>query len=100
MIGLVCRHCGSNQLQKNGRTATGQQKYHCKQCNCYGTLDTKDQQRAEQKCLVERLHLERLSQRAIARVTGMSRSTIIKILKKSSTTDCDNYRAFQRTANS
>jgi hypothetical protein len=33
-------------------------------------------------------------------VTGMSRSTIIKILKKSSTTDCDNYRAFQRTANS
>jgi hypothetical protein len=79
MITLRCRHCGSNQLQKNGHTASNQQKYPCKQGNFYGTLDTKDQQRAAQYRLVDRLHLERLSQRAIARVTGMSRSTIIKI---------------------
>jgi len=94
MIAITCRRCGSNQLQKNGHTSSHQQKYHCKQCDVFGTLDTKDAQRAEQRRVVERLHLERLSQRAIARVTGMSRSTIIKILKKSLQTDCGDHRAF------
>jgi transcriptional regulator of acetoin/glycerol metabolism len=41
-------------------------------------------ERATKEALVEKLHLERVSQRGIARVTGMSRSTIIKRLKKSS----------------
>jgi DNA invertase Pin-like site-specific DNA recombinase len=36
---------------------------------------------------VEKLHLERLSQRAIARATGMSRMTVAAILKKSLDTD-------------
>jgi len=83
VITMVCRHCGSNLLQKNGRTPTGQQKFHCKHCHFYGTLDTKDQERAAKRHLVDQLHLERLSQRAIARITGVSRSTIIKGLKKS-----------------
>ena len=83
MIAIRCRRCGSVNLRKNGRTATGQQKFHCKDCNAYGTLDTKDQERAHKRATVEKLALERLSQRAIARTTGMSRMTVAAILKKS-----------------
>ena len=79
MIAITCRRCGSANLRKNGRTATGQQKFHCKGCNAYGTLDTKDQERAHKRATVEKLALERLSQRAIARTTGMSRMTVAAI---------------------
>ena len=84
MIARKCRRCASVNLQRNGHTASGQQKYHCTDCHFYGTLETKDAEREAQRQLVEQLHLERLSQRAIARITGMSRSTIIQILKKKS----------------
>jgi len=63
MIAITCRRCGSTQLRKNGRTASGQQKVHCKTCTFYGTRDTKDEQRHQQRKMVEKLHLERLSQR-------------------------------------
>lgn len=76
MIAMTCRRCGSTHLQKNGHTKTGQQKFHCKDCHLYGTLDTKDHERRQQQRTVEQLHQERLSQRAIARITGMSRNTI------------------------
>ena len=84
MIAITCRRCGSANLRKNGRTASGQQKFHSKGCNAYGTLDTKDQERTQRRATVAKLHLERLSQRAIARTTGMSRMTVAAILKKKS----------------
>jgi len=83
-IGARCWRCGSTNLQKNGHTKTGQQKFHCKDCNFYGTLDTKEDERRHQQQTVERLHQERLSQRAIARITGMSRNTIAALVKKKS----------------
>ncbi len=82
MIKVACRHCGSYDIQKNGRNKYGQQKYHCKACHFYGTLETKEKENEETWRLVEKLQLERLSQRAISRITGISRSTIIKKLKK------------------
>ena len=88
MIALNCRHCGSTDVRKNGRTKTGQQKFHCKGCNFYGTLDTKEQERAQRWATVEKLYLERLSQRAIARSVGMSRNTLSARLKKSPDTNC------------
>ena len=90
MIAITCRRCGSTQLRKNGRTASGQQKFHCKACNYYGTLDTLDQERAQRRATVENLHLERLLQRAIARTVGMSRNTVATILKKTPNTDWRN----------
>ena len=83
MIAMRCPKCGSPELRKNGRTSTGQQKYHCKACHRYGTLDTYEAERERQRHLVEQLHTERVSQRGIARITGLSRTTIIKWLKKS-----------------
>ena len=87
MIAIRCRCCDSVNLRKNGHTPSGQQKFHCKDCHAYGTLDTKEQERAHKQATVEKLHLERLSQRAIARTTGMSRMTVAAILKKSLDTD-------------
>ncbi len=84
MIAIRCPKCGGPQLRKNGRTKTGQQKYHCKTCNSYGTLDTHAAHRQQQRALVEQLHSERVSQRGIARITGLSRMTVIAWLKKSS----------------
>jgi transposase-like protein len=77
---VPCRRCGSLALQRNGHTAAGQQKYHCTTCHFYGTLETEDEARAAQRQLIEKLRREGLSQRAMARITGLSRRTIVKIL--------------------
>lgn len=82
MITVACRRCGSTDLQKNGHTPTGRQKIHCKACHFHSTIDLQTDERAKKMADVERLHHERVSQRGIARVTGVSRSTIIKWLKK------------------
>jgi transposase-like protein len=83
MVTITCRHCDSSNIIRNGRTKSGQQKYYCKACSFCGTLDTKDEERIEKKQLVEKLHREQVSQRGIARITGLSRNTIAKILKQS-----------------
>ena len=77
-----CKKCGSANVKKNGLTAAGRQKYHCKACGVHTTTDDAARERAAKEMLVDKLHLERVSQRGIARLTGMSRSTIIKRLKK------------------
>ena len=82
MITIPCRKCGSPHIQKNGRTNTGAQKYHCRTCGFYGTLETQDARRAECAALVTRLTWERVSQRAIARIAGVSRNTVIALVKK------------------
>jgi len=82
MIAIPCRKCGSPNIEKNGRTKAGVQKYHCRSCHFYGSLTTQDPQRTAPRELVERLHLERVSQHGIARLTGTSRTTIIWMLKK------------------
>lgn len=84
MIAQTCRRCGSTELRKNGRTATGHQKFHCKACNFYGTLDTQTTERARRKELAAQLQLERLSQRAISRTLKMSRRTVARVWEKKS----------------
>jgi transposase-like protein len=84
MTTFQCKKCGSRQVKKNGLTPSGRQKYHCKACGVHTTTDDAARERAAQQALVDQLHLERVSQRGIARLTGMSRSTIIKRLKKRS----------------
>jgi len=81
---LRCKKCSSTNIKKNGLTTAGRQKYHCKTCGVPTTTDDAARERAAKEALVEKLHLERVSQRGIARLTGMSRSTIIQRLKKRS----------------
>jgi transposase-like protein len=82
MAGFTCKHCGSDRVRKNGTTANGRQQYYCHACGVYTTTDARAKEWAAKLDLVERLHHEGLSQRAIARVTGVSRPTIIAYLKK------------------
>jgi len=84
MITINCRICGSANIKKNGHTKSGQQKYHCHGCNFYGTLYTKENDKVAKRKLIEKLHLERVSQRGISRIAKVSRKTISDILKKKS----------------
>ena len=84
MIAYTCPRCQSANLRRNGRTASGQQKFHCKDCDMYGTLDRKDAQRRLREQAAENLLSERLSQRAIARTLRMSRRKVAELIKKKS----------------
>jgi transposase-like protein len=80
---MDCKKCGSTNVVKNGHTSTGQQQYHCRACGVYTVTGERAQHRAAQMETVEQLHRERVSQRGIARMTGVSRPTIIRWLRKS-----------------
>ena len=54
----------------------------CKDCNFSSTLELQDLERRLKEEQVEKLSLERMSQRAIACTTGVSRMTIAKLQKK------------------
>ena len=82
MIGIPCRKCGSINIRKNGRTKDGAQKYHCKDCNFFGTLITQEEKQKEKEELIEKLICERVSQRGIARLAGVSRNRVILLIKK------------------
>ena len=82
MITIICRRCGSDKIRKNGLTKTGRQQIHCRNCNFYSTIELKSSERQFRRQLADRLHSERLSQRAIAGSLKMSRTTIRKKLKK------------------
>ncbi len=68
-----CPRCGSDQVVKNGHIHNGKAKFACKDCR--RQFVEHPQQRlisAETKALIDKLLLERLSQRGIARATGVS----------------------------
>jgi transposase-like protein len=69
----VCPSCGSGQLIKNGSVHHGKPKHQCKNCG-YQFVDnpTKTTVSLETKQLIDRLLLERILLRGIARVTQVS----------------------------
>jgi IS1 family transposase/transposase-like protein len=71
-----CPKCGSRDLVKNGRDYKGDQKYHCKTCRSYGTLNTQRGSAQAVRQQVKRALLERVSLRAIQRLWGVSRPTL------------------------
>lgn len=79
---MECKKCGSTNTVKNGHTLTGQLQYHCRTCGVYTVTGDHARDRAIKMEIVEKLHRERVSQRGIARVTGISRTTMIRWLRK------------------
>jgi len=75
-----CPKCGSTDMVKNGHDYKGAQKYHCKTCRAYGTLDAQVGHSEAEKAQVRRAVLERLSLRALERVFGLSRRTVARWL--------------------
>ena len=79
---LTCGKCGSTALRKNG-SRKGQPKYQCMACRHQALFVPAAVGKAAQYAQVATLLLERVSQRAIVRLTGVSRPTIVKLAKKS-----------------
>lgn len=69
----VCPTCGSEHLIKNGSVHNGKPKHQCKNCGRQFVINpTKTTISKEIKQLIDRLLLERISLRGIARVTQVS----------------------------
>ncbi len=69
----ACPACGSQHLIKNGSIHNGKPKYQCKNCGRqFVKHPTKTIILSSTKQLIDKLLLERISLRGIARVTGVS----------------------------
>jgi transposase-like protein len=77
-----CGRCGSLQVRKNG-SSHGRRKYQCTSCTYQGYFQPAAPARAARYAQVEKLLVERVSQRAIVRLTGVARMTVAKLAKKS-----------------
>ena len=77
----TCGACGSEAIRKNGHWS-GRPKYQCRACNHQGPLQPTAPARAARYAQVEALLAERVSQRAIVRLTGVARMTVVKLAKK------------------
>ncbi|MGH2541540.1 MAG: IS1/IS1595 family N-terminal zinc-binding domain-containing protein [Ardenticatenaceae bacterium] len=81
-ISYRCRRCASPDIVKNGHTAAGKQKYHCKRCGTYGTLQPTARYSAARKAEVIRAYQERSSLRGLQRTFGIARQTIAPWVKE------------------
>jgi transposase-like protein len=82
VIVYVCRHCGSQNIVKNGHNSSGSQQYWCKDCGKRGVLQPKRGYTEEQKEQILAAYNERSSMRGIQRTFGVSRNTLSSWLKK------------------
>lgn len=68
-----CPKCNGVDIIKNGHDYKGAQKFHCKACSSYGTLDKKGASAQTKRQQVMDAYCERVSMRGIERVFGVSR---------------------------
>lgn len=81
----ACGRCSSLKIRKNGSSG-GRAKYQCTSCGHQGYFQPAAPARAARYAQVEKLLVERVSQRGIVRLTGVSRMTVAKLAKKSAET--------------
>ena len=79
-----CTRCYSTNIRKNGTDYKSDQKFHCLDCNTYGTLNPTGRSYPQVfKELVLRAYRERASMRGIGRIFGIARQTLARWLKES-----------------
>lgn len=72
-----CPNCGSEEVSRNGQTRHGKQNYKCRECGRQFILNPVWKPiTEEQKELMSRMLLERISQAGIARVLQVSEDTV------------------------
>ena len=81
----VCVNCSSINIVKNGKNATGQQRYKCNDCGVTRVLDSLGKVNQVDLSQVEKTYEERNSFRSTARVFGVSHVTEQRWLKKKPT---------------
>ena len=80
IVTYKCVRCESIDLVKNGHDYKGAQKYHCKNCGRYGTLQAQTGYSTRVREQVKGAVLERVSLRGIERIFGLSRRTVSRWL--------------------
>ncbi len=78
----LCAACDSEHIRRNGSSA-GHAKYQCKTCGHQARFAPAARAKAAQYALVDKLLVERNSQRSIVRATGVARMTVAGRIKKS-----------------
>ena len=72
-----CTKCNSTNLVKNGKDYKGCQKYHCHDCDAYGTLEPKSPAYSqESRAVILRAYRERASMRGVERIFKVARQTL------------------------
>ena len=79
----VCVCCSSSNIVKNGKNATGQQRYKCNDCGVTRVLDSVQKASQVALSLVPKTYEERNSFRSTGRIFGVSHVTVQRWLKKS-----------------
>lgn len=78
-----CTKCNSTNIVKNGTDYKGDQKFHCLDCDTYGTLEPQSRSYPEfVKEFVLRAYRERASMRGIERIFRIARQTLARWLKQ------------------
>ena len=78
----VCGNCSSINIVKNGKNATGQQRYKCNDCGVTRVLDSLRKSDQVDLSQVQKSYEERNSFRSTGRIFGVSHVTVQRWLKK------------------
>src|SRR5262245_4389169 len=77
----ACSQCGSQWYKRNGHIHTGKQNHHCKHCGWAFVLTPENSMISEeQRILIERLLLERISLRGICRAVGVGLRWLLQFM--------------------
>ena len=81
---MKCYHCGSERVNKSGKTRNGKQRYTCRECrrSLHENPQTQGYSEARKEEIL-RTYEERTSLRGLTRIFGVSRQTVTSWLKKS-----------------
>ena len=82
-IKIICRHCGSDDLVKNGHSENGTQRYRCNECG--KSFQTEYSYNAWKPGIREQIETQTLNSsgvRDIGRNLEISKNTVISELKK------------------
>ena len=79
---MDCPRCGSDYIVKNGISLSNKQKYKCRDCDKQFVLNPEKKISEEKRAIIDKLLLEKISLRGIARSVGVSRVWLQKYVKE------------------
>ena len=79
---MSCPRCGSYYVVKNGVSLSNKQKYKCRDCGKQFVLNPEKYISEEKKAIIDKLLLEKISLRGIARSVGVSGVWLQKYVKE------------------
>ncbi len=86
---ILCVHCGSDRLRRDGLAYNGKQKYFCNDCKRASRQNPKPRGYSQDfQTQVLAAYHERASLRGVCRIFGISRQTLVTWLKKSRASAC------------